>query len=181
MKYIVLLRGVMPTGMNKIPKMSYLVEILEEAGFEEVKTYIQSGNVILQTSYSKPKVEKIVHDIIREKIGADLKIIVKTKEEIITAINKNPFVKDYELSGVHLTFTNDNVDDDISVDKITKITSKDYGEEKLHIGSQCIYTFLPKEAVKRKLDTVYIEKQLGISATMRKLTVVQRLAEMCED
>ena len=45
MKRIALPRGVTPVGQNRIPKMAYLVKILEEAGLEKVKTYIQSGNI----------------------------------------------------------------------------------------------------------------------------------------
>ena len=57
MEVIALLRGVTPTGKNRIPKMSFLVEILEKVGLKKVKTYIQSGNVILETELSKGKQE----------------------------------------------------------------------------------------------------------------------------
>ena len=46
MQIVALLRGVTPTGKNRIPKMSYLAEILEGVGFKHVKTYIQSGNIV---------------------------------------------------------------------------------------------------------------------------------------
>ncbi|MDG6895572.1 DUF1697 domain-containing protein [Volucribacter amazonae] len=68
MNKIVLLRGVMPTGKNSIPKMSYLVEILQDAGFRAVKTYIQSGNILLQSNQSDDEVKQIVHHVIEEKI-----------------------------------------------------------------------------------------------------------------
>ena len=54
----------------------------------------------------------------------------------------------------------------------------DFSDEKLHIGSECLYMYLPREAKKKKLNTNYIEKQLGIVATTRKLSVVSRLSEM---
>ena len=49
LEHIILLRGVTPNGKNAIPKMSYLVDILTEAGFQQVRTYIQSGNIILES------------------------------------------------------------------------------------------------------------------------------------
>ena len=52
MKKIILLRGVTPTGTNRIPKMSYLVEILTEVGFLNVQTYIQSVNILLESELS---------------------------------------------------------------------------------------------------------------------------------
>ena len=57
MEVIALLRGVTPTGKNRIPKMSFLVETLEKVGLKKVKTYIQSGNVILERELSKGKQE----------------------------------------------------------------------------------------------------------------------------
>ncbi len=55
MKKVALLRGVTPVGNNKIPKMSYLVEILTEVGLTSVQTYIQSGNVVCETDLSDEK------------------------------------------------------------------------------------------------------------------------------
>jgi putative uncharacterized protein (fragment) len=49
LEHIVLLRGVTPNGKNAIPKMSYLVDVLTEAGFQQVRTYIQSGNIVSHT------------------------------------------------------------------------------------------------------------------------------------
>ncbi|HEL1291838.1 TPA: DUF1697 domain-containing protein, partial [Streptococcus equi subsp. zooepidemicus] len=49
MEIVALLRGVTPTGKNRIPKMAYVVEILEKVGLKNVRTYIQSGNIILET------------------------------------------------------------------------------------------------------------------------------------
>lgn len=54
MKYIVLLRGVMPTGKNKL-KMADLREKLTRAGYEDVQSYIQSGNVLLISEKNRPK------------------------------------------------------------------------------------------------------------------------------
>ena len=77
MKKIIFLRGVTPTGTNRIPKMSYLVEILTEVGFLNVQTYIQSGNILLESELSDEEIRKSVHDTILDKIGADLSIIIK--------------------------------------------------------------------------------------------------------
>ena len=67
MKKIILLRGVTPTGTNRIPKMSYLVEILTEVGFLNVQTYIQSGNILLESELSDEEIRKLVHDTILDK------------------------------------------------------------------------------------------------------------------
>ena len=79
LEHIILLRGVTPNGKNAIPKMSYLVDILTEAGFQQVRTYIQSGNIILESDLDLEEIRECVHTLIKEKIGADLKWLSRTK------------------------------------------------------------------------------------------------------
>lgn len=177
MEVIALLRGVTPIGKNRIPKMSYLVEILEESGFKEVTSYIQSGNVLLSTDRSKEETATKIHEVIKEKIGADLAIIIKTKKEFEASIKANPFGEAYDYSRIHLIFTNDDIDEQ----KLAEVSQMDFGKEELQIGTNCLYIYLPREAEKKKLNTNFLEKKLGITATMRKINVVQRLYEMASE
>ncbi|MEW4355004.1 DUF1697 domain-containing protein [Streptococcus pneumoniae] len=176
-KEIVLLRGVTPTGQNRIPKMSYLAEILQEAGFEEVKTYIQSGNVILRTEKTDEEIQKLVHDVIYDKIGADLAVIVKTPHQLERAVTEQPFDNSFDRSRVHLVFTNER----IVQDKLAKLLQEDLGDEKIVQGDECLYLYLPRDAKKKRWNTNFLEKRLGIRATMRKLNVVSRLSELGEE
>lgn len=89
MKKFILLRGVTPVGKNRIPKMSYLAEIMESAGFKQVQTYIQSGNIILDTDMNDADVSLLVHNLILEKIGADLSVIVKNQMQLEAALAEN--------------------------------------------------------------------------------------------
>lgn len=174
MKKITLLRGVMPVGKNKIPKMSYLREILTEAGLSSVQTHIQSGNVICKTGLSVKKLSQLIHQTIKEKIGAELAIIVKYQMELAQAVAENPFGQAYDRSRIHLVFTND----ELHIEKLNELLTQDFGDEELRGGSQCLYMYLPREARKKKLNTNFLEKQLGMTATMRKLSVISRLSEM---
>lgn len=169
-----MLRGVMPTGQNHIPKMSYLVEILEEAGFKEVKTHIQSGNVVLKTEHSDEDVKRIVHDVIVARIGADLAVIVKTPQQLERAAAEQPFAELLDRSRIHLVFTNDFLPQD-SLDRLLR---EDFGAEQLVQGHECLYLYLPRDAKKKRLYTNFLEKRLGSIMTARKLSVVERLMEM---
>lgn len=174
MKKVALLRGVTPVGQNRIPKMTYLVEILTEAGLENVKTYIQSGNIIFETSLSDDDVCALIHDTIQAKIGADLSVVLKEQPQLTTAIIENPFDESYDASRVHLVFTNDQ----FSQDKLADLLETDFGDEILRAGSECLYLYLPREAKKKRLNTNYLEKQLHITATMRKRRSILRLSQM---
>lgn len=176
MEVIALLRGVTPTGKNRIPKMSFLVEILEKAGLKNIKTYIQSGNVILETALSKEETAKLIHDTTAKEIGADLSVIIKEKNQLQTAVEENPFNENYDFSRIHLVFTNDSMEKK----KLKKLENKDFGDEKFVVGSECLYMYLPRNANPKRLNTNYLEKQLSITMTMRKLNVVESLVELCE-
>lgn len=67
-QYLALLRSVMPMGPNRIPKMSDLVQLLETSGLDNVSSYIQSGNVICETSISAKELARHIHQLILEKL-----------------------------------------------------------------------------------------------------------------
>ncbi len=166
---VALLRGVTSVGQNRIPKMAYLAEILTEAGLENVKTYIQSGNIIFETTLSDDDVCALIHDTIQVKIGADLSVILKTQSQFTMALAES-----YDDSRVHLVFTNDQLNQEI----LNELLEMDFCDEILKAGSECLYLYLPREAKKKRLNTNYLEKQLHITATMRKRRSILRLSQM---
>lgn len=176
MKVIALLRGVMPSGKNKIPKMTDLVEIIENAGFKHVKTYIQSGNVLLETNLSHSETASKIHNIIFQEIGAELSVIIKTKEEFAIAIEENPFNDSYDFSRIHLVFTNNQIHNV----KVEKLNETVFEGEIFKVGNECFYMYLPRDATKKKLNNNYLERQMGIVATTRKLNVVKHLYSMLD-
>lgn len=82
MQCLALLRGVMPTGPNRIPKMSELVEILEASGLRSVSTYIQSGNILCETDLSAEALANQIHQIILQQIVANLSVVIKKKADL---------------------------------------------------------------------------------------------------
>lgn len=167
MQFIALLRGVTPTGKNRIPSMAYLAEILTDAGFYGVRTYIQSGNILLDTDLAREETALMIHNTILGKIGVDLSVILKMREQLAVAAVENPFGEGYDISRIHLTFTNDPVD----AAKVKSIEETDFGCEKFICGSECFYLYLPLGVRNRALYSGYLEKLLGITTTNRKLSV----------
>ena len=102
---IILLRGVMPSGKNSIPKMAVLRQHLEEAGFERVRTYIQSGNILLLSDLPRELLSQRIHDLIKERIGADLAALVFLPEELQAWVDSLPFADDLDPSRIFFTMT----------------------------------------------------------------------------
>lgn len=174
MIYIALLRGVTPTGKNRIPSMAELARLVTDAGFQQVRTYIQSGNLLLNTRLSPAETAQALHRAILAGLGADLSIIIKTPDQLFAAAQENPFTGHFDLSRVHLVFTND----PINASAVAAVRREPLDGEEFAVGAECFYLYLPRDAAKKRLNTNYLERRLGITATMRKLSVVTRLAEL---
>jgi len=87
---IILLRGVTPMGKNKVP-MATLRTALEQAGLKDVRTYIQSGNVLVSSNLGQRRLEQLVHDVIEENCGGDLAVLAREAPYFENALARNPF------------------------------------------------------------------------------------------
>lgn len=174
MRMVALLRGVTPTGKNHIPSMAGLAHALSEAGFDAVRTYRQSGNLLLETACTPEEAAAGIHDAIRARFGADLSVIIKTQPQLCRAVAENPFQSGPDPSRIHLVFTNDAVDPA----RIAAVQRTDFGDKRFAAGAECLYLYLPRDAQHKRLFTGYLEVRLGITATTRKLRVVERLCHL---
>ena len=90
--YLVLLRGINVGGKNKVP-MGELRELLADLGFENVRTYIQSGNVILQSDLKAATVARKIEKALPERFKLDtelIRVLVLSRAELEAAIDKRP-------------------------------------------------------------------------------------------
>ena len=175
--YIALLRGVMPTGKNRIPKMAELKELLSSE-FEGVRTYIQSGNIVFLSDKIRNEIAPKVSQLIKEHIGPDLPTVVATRKEVQEMLDMNPFIgKNYDIARVFFTLTNSVLAPDL-VEKLKKETFD--GEELTIVGNK-IYLYLPKDASRTKLNNNYVEKKLKIVATTRTFNTLSKLITLVDE
>lgn len=172
-KFIILLRGVTPTGKNRVP-MAELRRILIDAGFADAITWIQSGNVVLSSELSIEELARHVHHLVKEHIGADLKIIVKTPAQIQQVLDENPYGKEHDISRVFFTLFNDIPDNE----KVSLLEQTDFGEDKFIFTPNAAYLFIPGSAAKTKLNNNFIERKLKINATTRNFNTLAKLIEL---
>ena len=174
--YICLLRGVTPSGKNKVG-MAQLRKVLADAGFSRVRTYIQSGNVLVDTGLPAGAVEKRVHNLIREHLGPDLVVIVRTGAQLEEALNGNPFREGYDISRVFfVSFAMPP-----PADRIAELLSLDISPEKLAFGEMAAYMYIPGPYGKGTLSGNFLEKKLGVAATMRNFNTMSRLLDMSRE
>ncbi|WP_238387276.1 DUF1697 domain-containing protein [Sphingobacterium olei] len=175
-KHIVFLRGINVSGKNSI-KMQDLRSLLTEAGFEEVMSYIQSGNIILSSPLSKQEVKSAIHQLIQEKLGLDIEVFAVTGEELNQVLLNNPFQGGHEQPNkLFITFLSNQP----STDLVNKLQEKDHGQEEFQLINNMLYFYLPEGMAKSKMNNSYFEKALKVKATGRNLNTVQKLISLIQ-
>lgn len=173
MKYIALLRGINVGGKNKI-KMIDLKKIFELLGFKNVKTYIQSGNVMFDCdSHDEVTLATQIENKIGETFKILVKVIIRSEGELRNIITNNPFIKvpDIELDKLYVTFMSDNpVQTSISF-----LDARKGENEKFTIISRQVYLYFPNGYGKAKLNNTFIEKKLKIVATTRNWKTINNI------
>lgn len=83
----------MPSGKNAV-KMADVREVLGNNGFIDVRTWIQSGNIALQTSLDAATTAVQIRQLLQTHLGVDLATVIKTKEQLQAVLDGNPFNQD---------------------------------------------------------------------------------------
>ncbi len=173
--YISFLRGINVGGNKKI-KMDDLSDLYESLGLINVKTYIQSGNVVFNTVNLKPdELEQKIETAVRNTFGFDVKVMIRTKGELKKIIKKNPFSEEY-FNHLHVMFLS-GIHADPPIKELDEV--KDDFEEYFISGKE-IYIYYHNGVAKTNLSNGFIEKKLNVSATTRNWNTVNRLAEMSD-
>lgn len=176
-KYVLLLRGINVSGKNKI-KMSDLKEHLEMLGFSNIQTYIQSGNIILQSE------EKLINSELENKIETGIEkrfdiatvAIARTESEWSKLIKNNPYIEGEEFvpEKQYFTFLKENPD----TDKLKKLKTLDFKSDQYTEKGKEIFIQYHTKYSDSKLNNNLIENNLKVKATTRNYKTVQKLAEM---
>ena len=169
--YIVLLRGINVSGKNKLP-MADLRQILSRLGFQNVQTYIQSGNIILESDLQKEVICNKIKNGIQDKFGFEVPVLIRTIPELQITIEKYPFSIENEKI-VAFSF----------LDQITKETVleiRNIGEDTYKIVDDVVYLYCKSGFGKTKLTNNIIEKKLNRIATTRNFKTTLKLLELAK-
>jgi uncharacterized protein (DUF1697 family) len=170
--YIALFRGINVGGNNILP-MKELVSILEKLGCQNVRTYIQSGNVIFQINRSQEKnIETKINSGILKSSGFDPKILLLTVSEFLNVVKNNPFIAD-NGKAVHFFFLS-STSSQPDLGKINKIKT---ASEKYLLKRKVFYLYAPKGIGRSKL-AASVERCLGVTVTARNLNTINKLVPM---
>ena len=174
--YIAMLRGINVSGHN-IVKMEQLRASFAALGFSNVKTYIQSGNVVFEaTNDSAASLSRKIGQTILRDFGFSVPVFLTTSKKMEEAIMLCPFLKapDIDHSKLHVTFLSDNPPK-TALEQLQPLAVK---PEQLRIVGGNIYLYCPNGYGKTRLSNTTIEKKLSIGATTRNWNTVNALLAM---
>jgi uncharacterized protein (DUF1697 family) len=172
--WIALLRGINVVGKNKLP-MKELAVTLERAGFRSVRTYIQSGNVIFQSSSGTARtLAKQLSRLIRRRFGFEPETVVMSGAELARAVRGNPFPGAHENhKSLHLFFLAGRPTKP-DLDSLRKF---DAGREEFALEGGIFYLYTPDGFADSVLRS-RIERCLGVPATARNWRTANQLLKM---
>ncbi|KAA0892489.1 DUF1697 domain-containing protein [Pusillimonas sp. ANT_WB101] len=166
---IILLRGVMPTGKNKV-LMAPLRTALEVAGLHNVRTYIQSGNVIASTTLGQSSLEDLVHNVIKERFGGDIKVLVRSASYFKYVIANNPF-KGADPAKLYFTLLG-------SIPEHAMLQSfhaLDHAPDRVNVVGDMAYVLCATKYSDLKANNNFIERKLKVAATTRNFNTILKL------
>jgi uncharacterized protein (DUF1697 family) len=175
-RLIVLLRGINLGARNRI-SMPELREALEDAGYDDVRTYLQSGNVVLTSTAPAKKVARDCERVIADRFGLEIDVVVRTRAQLAKVVERNPLgrvaknPKRYQVSFLEAKPTAKTVREleDVATAK----------EKVVSIGRE-LYAWHPDGVARSKLWAQLAGKGLGVTATARNWTTVTKLLELAD-
>jgi uncharacterized protein (DUF1697 family) len=161
--FVSMLRGINVGSQRKV-KMDELVSLFGSLGFKNIRTFVQSGNVVFNAIDMDAK---RLSSIIREKIGQVFKfsvaVLLRTPAELKQIVTHNPFLqgKEKDTEKLYVTFLSDSP----SESSLNKIREAQHEMDKFVAIDREIYLCCPNGYGRTKFSNDFFEKKLGVSAT----------------
>jgi uncharacterized protein (DUF1697 family) len=173
-RWVVLLRAVNLGSRNKVP-MAQLRAVLGEAGYGDVRTYIASGNVLLDGPRSKAAVARKLERLIADEFGVQTIAIMRTPKELSIVVAGHPFGRDTTHS--HVVFLAERP----TKGAVAGLADADHSPDRAVVAGRDVYVRYPAGVQGSRLSAARLEQLLGVAATHRNWRTVAALAELAAE
>ena len=172
-RYIAFFRAINVSGLRVI-KMEDLIRMFELLGFKNVKTFIQSGNVIFDASDKNPKIlNQKIEKGLQKFLGYEVTVLLRTFKAVENIVKLNPFkgIKPGPSIKMYVTFLSEKINKKpklplVSPRKDVKI---------IRIVNHDVFSLTRMQNGRFGFPNIFIEKELGIPATTRNWTTVSKI------
>jgi len=176
-RQIVLLRGINLGSRNRIA-MPVLREALAKAGFDDVRTYLQSGNVVLSSDASPDRLARECERLIASRFGLDIAVVVRTRDELAEVVQRDPLgeialnPKRYQVSFLAA---------EPDPERARKLEAAVVAPEQLVVIGRELYAWHPEGVGRSRLWALLAGPGLRVTATARNWTTVTKLLAMADE
>ena len=173
-RMVALLRGINLAGKRRVA-MADLRALLEELGYQDVRTHLQSGNAVLTTRDPAAKVARAIEEGIAERMGLDVVVTVRTAGQMakIVAADRLGDVADDPAKRMVIFLPARP-----SRQAVRAIEDMDFGDERVEVAGGEVYAWCPGGIGRSPLMAVLGDPKLTPGGTARNWRTVTRLAEM---
>ncbi len=175
-RYIIFLRAINVSGHNII-RMEDLRKLWALPGISNVKTYIQSGNVILDAKHEVAKLTAELGKPLKKYTGNDIELMLRTVDELKAVLKNNPFKKIPAGHTLYISFLNEEPAKEIA----GQLEAKSNDVDQFKVKGREVYALVDKTAPKSQFSNMFVEKQLKLPATGRNMNTVEKMLALAED
>ena len=176
--HLALLRGINVSGHRMI-KMEALKIALEKIGFTNVLTYIQSGNVFVDSDENAAKIGFVIKQEIQKTFGHDVPVVVIGKQDLELCFKNSPYYNEENVDSkkLYVAF----ISTVLKPEAINNLQISNFKPDEATIDENRIFIKYDVGAGKTKLDQNYIEKKLNVIATIRNWNSITQLLKIFEE
>jgi uncharacterized protein (DUF1697 family) len=154
--------------------MADLRRLLERSGAEDVETYVQSGNAVLESAAAADELEQLIAAALAAELGLTVHVLVRSAAELAQIVRANPFApEEPDPRKLHVTFLAEAPD----AERIAALPPGD-GPDRLNVAGREIYLHTPDGYGRSKLSNAFFERKLAVVGTTRNWRTVTALAEL---
>jgi uncharacterized protein (DUF1697 family) len=173
-QHILLLRGINLGSRNRIA-MPALREALAAADFDDVRTYLQSGNVVLASNEKPEDVVRKMKRVLAKGFDLDVEVVARTRAQLANVVELNPLgpiasnPKRYQVTFLATK---------PSREVVRRVEEAAAPEERVAVAGREIYAWHPDGIARSRLWALLAGQKLGVTATARNWTTVRKLLEL---
>jgi uncharacterized protein (DUF1697 family) len=171
MRYAALLRGINVGGNKKIP-MAALRELMQGLGYADVVTHLQSGNAVFSSARQPRTLARAIADGISTEFAMDVKVVIRTAAQLTDVAERSPLPDGPENPSRFFVAFLSAAPDPAAV---SEMESMSFDPDRIWVSGAEAFLWCPDGAGDTKLTNSFLEKRLGVTATMRNWNTVTKL------
>jgi len=176
-RYVALLRGI-NVGRAKRVAMADLRLLVEELGYTEVRSLLNSGNVVFRAQgVSAPEAAAAIEEAMVLRLGVAARVFVLDREELAAIVTANPLLGVADNHARLMVFL---LGDPVQRERLAALAEQDWGCEQLALGERAAYVWCP-DGILDSAPAAALGKQLGDGTTSRNWNTLMKLHAMCAE